>query len=94
MSSPLQSEKDVAPSLVSMEEISVLEPGQTTNRMIQVRFQHHLLPMKLILWCNGKKTPVKLRPDIGYFVKPLRMDIDVFSHKESQLRGMFECTRR
>ncbi|KAI3734881.1 hypothetical protein L6452_14361 [Arctium lappa] len=88
-----QSQKDV-PTLVSMEEITVLEPGETTNRVIQVRFHHHLLPLKLVLWCNGKKNSVKLRPDIGYFIKPLHMDIDVFSHKESQLPGMFEYTRR
>lgn len=91
--SSLQSQKDV-PSLVPMEEITMLEPGETTNRVIQVRFHHHLLPLKLVLWCNGKKNPVKLRPDIGYFIKPLPMDIDVFSHKESQLPGMFEYTRR
>ncbi|XP_024990182.1 AP3-complex subunit beta-A isoform X1 [Cynara cardunculus var. scolymus] len=91
--SSLQSEKEV-PTLVPMEEITVLEPGQTTNRIIQVRFHHHLLPLKLVLWCNGKKNPVKLRPDIGYFIKPLPMDIDLFSHKESQLPGMFEYTRR
>lgn len=37
---------------------------------------------------------MKLRPDIGYFVKPLPMEINMFSIKESQLPGMFEYIRR
>ncbi|KAI3470742.1 hypothetical protein Pfo_027405 [Paulownia fortunei] len=81
-------------TLVPMEEIGSLDPGQTTNRIFQVRFEHHLLPLKLVLWCNGKRQPVKLRPDIGYFIKPLPMDIEAFSKKESQLPGMFEYIRR
>nr|XP_043613029.1 AP3-complex subunit beta-A [Erigeron canadensis] len=89
--SSLQSQKDV---LAPVEEIDVLKPGETTKQIIHVRFNHHLLPLKLILRCNGKKHPVKLRPDIGYFIKPLPMDLDVFSHKESELPGMFEYTRR
>lgn len=80
--------------MVSMEEITSLEPGQTEKRIIQARFHHHLLPMKLALFCNGKKLPVKLRPDIGYFVRPLTMDIQAFTDKESRLRGMFEYVRR
>lgn len=80
--------------MVSMEEIASLEPGQTAKRIIQVRFHHHLLPLKLALFCNGKKLPVKLRPDIGYFVRPLTMDIQAFTDKESRLRGMFEYVRR
>ncbi|MCD9644439.1 hypothetical protein HAX54_032653 [Datura stramonium] len=82
------------PTLVPMEEIAKLERGQVMQRTLQVRFHHHLLPLKLLLWCNGKKYPVKLRPDIGYFVKPLSMEIDTFSIKESQLPGMFEYIRR
>ncbi|XP_071930028.1 AP3-complex subunit beta-A-like isoform X1 [Coffea arabica] len=82
------------PSLVPMEEIANLGPSETINIMLQVRFRHHLLPLKLVLWCNGKTYPVKLRPDIGYFVRPLPMDIGVFSAKEAQLPGMFEYTRR
>lgn len=54
----------------------------------------NLLPLKLVLWCNGKMHPVKLRPDIGYFVKTLPMDIELFTTKESQLPGMFEYIRR
>lgn len=77
-----------------MEAISSLEPGQTAKRIIQVRFHHHLLPLKLALFCNDKKLPVKLRPDIGYFVKPLPMDIETFIEKESRLPGMFEYVRR
>ncbi|KAK1415557.1 hypothetical protein QVD17_31340 [Tagetes erecta] len=91
--SSLEPQKDV-PSFVPMEEITILEPGQTIKRVIHVNFHHHLLPLKLILWCNDKNHPVKLRPDIGYFIKPLIMDLDVFSQKESQLPGMFEYTRR
>ncbi|KAI7749798.1 hypothetical protein M8C21_012156 [Ambrosia artemisiifolia] len=91
--SSLESQKDV-PVFAPMEEISILEPGQTIKRVIHVHFHHHLLPLKLILWCNDKKHPVKLRPDIGFFLKPLMMDLDAFSQKESQLPGMFEYTRR
>ncbi|KAM0043201.1 putative clathrin/coatomer adaptor, adaptin-like, armadillo-like helical, AP complex subunit beta [Helianthus debilis subsp. tardiflorus] len=91
--SSLGSQKD-EPAFVPMEEITVLEPGQPVKRVIHVHFPHHLLPLNLILWCSDKKHPVKLRPDIGYFIKPLMMDLDVFSQKESQLPGMFEYTRR
>lgn len=83
-----------ASNLASVEEITSLESGQTVTRIIQVRFHHHLLPLKLTLYCNGKKLPVKLRPDIGYFVRALPLDVDAFTIKESHLRGMFECTRR
>ncbi|KAJ8558545.1 hypothetical protein K7X08_034074 [Anisodus acutangulus] len=82
------------PTVVPMEEITKLEQGQVMQRTLQVRFHHHLLPLKLLLWCNDKKYPVKLKPDIGYFVKPLSMEIDMFSIKESQLPGMFEYIRR
>ncbi|GFY82172.1 protein affected trafficking 2 [Actinidia rufa] len=90
--SPLTSDKDV-PILVPLEDINSLDASQTIRRILQVRFHHHLLPLKLVLWCNGKKHPVKLRPDIGFFVKPLPMDIEMFTSKESQLPGMFEYTR-
>lgn len=82
------------PALVSMEEIPSLDPGQTANRMLLVRFHHHLLPLKLALFCNDKKFPVKLKPDIGYFVKPLPISIEDFRDKESHLPGMFEYVRR
>ncbi|PQQ06646.1 AP3-complex subunit beta-A-like isoform X2 [Prunus yedoensis var. nudiflora] len=82
------------PNLVSVEEIASLEPGHAMTRTVQVRFHHHLLPLKLTLYCNGKRHPVKLRPDIGYFVKALPMDVEAFTKKESHLRGMFECVRR
>ncbi|PKI46578.1 hypothetical protein CRG98_032920, partial [Punica granatum] len=49
---------------------------------------------ELALLSNGKRIPVKLRPDIGYFVKPLHMSIEVFLDKESHLPGMFEYIRR
>lgn len=81
------------PIMASIEEITSLEPGQTAKRTIQVRFHHHLLPLKLALFCNGKKFPVKLRPDIGYFVRPLTMDTQAFTNKESRLPGMFEYVR-
>lgn len=92
--SPLTLDDDDMQNVVPMEEIANLEPGQNSKKIIQVHFHHHLLPLKLILWCNGVKLPVKLWPDIGYFVKPLPMDSDVFSSKESQLPGMFEYNRR
>lgn len=82
------------PAVVPMEEIALMEPGHTIKRTLQVHFHHHLLPLKLVLWCSGKKFPVKLRPDIGYFVRPLPIDILAFADKESQLPGMFECIRR
>ncbi|WJX64009.1 hypothetical protein P8452_48836 [Trifolium repens] len=81
------------PALVSMEEIPSLEPGQKAKRTLLVRFHHHLLPLKLALFCNDKKFPVKLRPDIGYFVKPLPINIEAFKDKESHLPGMFEYVR-
>ncbi|EEF29234.1 conserved hypothetical protein [Ricinus communis] len=90
--SSLTSHNDV-PILVPMEEMISLEPGQVTKRILHVRFHHHLLPLKLVLYCNGKKLPVKLRPDIGYFVKPLPMNIEAFTDKESRLPGMFEYMR-
>ncbi|KAK9170477.1 hypothetical protein Syun_002617 [Stephania yunnanensis] len=82
-----------APIVIPTEEIASLLPGETMRRVIEVRFHHHLLPVKLAICCNGKKLPVKLRPDIGYFVKPLNVDIDAFVSQESKLRGMFECVR-
>ncbi|KAL1542198.1 AP3-complex subunit beta-A [Salvia divinorum] len=104
--SPDSSEKSGSPSesvlvshdkeatLIPMEEIDRLNPGQTADRVLQVRFEHHLLPLKLVLSCDGRKQQVKLRPDIGYFIKPLPMDIESFLKKESQLPGMFENIRR
>lgn len=77
-----------------MEDITCLEPCQTMTRILQVRFHHHLLPLKLALYCTGKRHPVKLRPDIGYFVRALPMDPETFVNKESQLPGMFEYKRR
>ncbi|KAL9418434.1 hypothetical protein AB3S75_036403 [Citrus x aurantiifolia] len=90
--SSLKSQSDL-PTLVPMEEITFLEPGQTMKRILEVRFHHHLLPLKLALHCNGKKLPVKLRPDIGYFIKPLPMDMETFIEMESRLPGMFEYAR-
>ncbi|KAH9766702.1 AP3-complex subunit beta-A [Citrus sinensis] len=91
--SSLTSQSDL-PTLVPMEEITSLEPGQTMKRILEVRFHHHLLPLKLALHCNGKKLPVKLRPDIGYFIKPVPMDMETFIEMESRLPGMFEYARR
>lgn len=77
-----------------MENITSLGPDQTVDRILEVQFNHHLLPMKLNLYCNGRKHPVKLHPDVGYFVRPLPMDNIAFTAKESQLPGMFEYMRR
>ncbi|KAL1194936.1 AP3-complex subunit beta-A [Cardamine amara subsp. amara] len=82
------------PTIIPMEEISCLEPRQSAKRLIQVRFHHHLLPMRLTLHYNGKKVPVKLRPDLGYLVKPFSMSIEEFLATESRLPGMFEYSRR
>ncbi|KAL5710774.1 hypothetical protein ACHQM5_021299 [Ranunculus cassubicifolius] len=81
------------PAVVPMEEIASLEPGQTAKRTLHIHFPHHLLPLKMVVCSNERKHPVKLRPDIGYFVKPLPIDIETFKTKESQLPGMFEYTR-
>lgn len=86
--------RDDVSALIPMEDIDILNPGETTERVLQVHFEHHLLPLKLVLWCDGRKQLVKLRPDIGYFIKPLVMDIEAFLKKESQLPGMFENIRR
>lgn len=85
---------DEQPTVIPMEEIVSLQPGHTVKRVVQVHFHHHLLPLKLALTCNGEKHPIKLWPDIGYFVKPLPMDIQGFTDRESALRGMFEYARR
>ncbi|XP_024029469.1 AP3-complex subunit beta-A isoform X1 [Morus notabilis] len=85
--------QDDLPTLVSEEEITSLEPDQTTTKIFQVRLHHHLLPLKLILHCNGKRHPVKLWPEIGYFIKAVPLDLDAFTSNESHLKGMFECTR-
>lgn len=77
-----------------MEEIAALNPGQNAKRMLHVRFLHHLLPIKLAVFCNGKKYSTKLWPEIGYFMRPLSMNLESFSDKESQLRGMFEYSKR
>lgn len=77
-----------------MEVINSLGPSEMIKRVLHVHFHHHLLPLKLSLQCNGRKFPVKLRPDIGYFVKPLKMDVLAFTNKELQLPGMFEYVRR
>ncbi|PON76333.1 AP-3 complex subunit beta [Trema orientale] len=90
--SSITSQDDV-PTIASMEEITSLEPDQSMTRILQVRFHHHLLPLKLALYCNGKRHPVKLWPDIGYFIKAVPLDIDTFIDKESHLKGMFEYTR-
>ncbi|KAI4370593.1 hypothetical protein MLD38_018932 [Melastoma candidum] len=82
------------PTLISMEEIACLEPRETINRTIQVRFHHHLLPLRLTLYSDGRRIPVKLRPDIGFFIKPLPIDLEAFTNLESGLCGMFEYTRR
>ncbi|XP_051228703.1 AP3-complex subunit beta-A [Lolium perenne] len=82
------------PAPVQMEEIQSLAPQQTAKRVLQVHFHHHILPMKLSIFCNGKRHPVKLHPDIAYFVRPLPMDLNAFLCKENQLRGMFEYARR
>ncbi|XP_019107207.2 AP3-complex subunit beta-A isoform X2 [Beta vulgaris subsp. vulgaris] len=85
---------DAVPTLVPMEVINSLGPSEMIKRVLHVHFHHHLLPLKLSLQCNGRKFPVKLRPDIGYFVKPLKMDVLAFTNKELQLPGMFEYVRR
>ncbi|XP_037416273.1 AP3-complex subunit beta-A-like [Triticum dicoccoides] len=82
------------PTLVPVEEIQSLAPEQTAKMLLQVHFHHHLLPLKLSVFCNGKRHPAKLHPDIAYFVRPLPMDLNAFLCKENQLRGMFEYARR
>lgn len=85
---------DKTPTLLPIEEIPLLSPSETVKRVLQVRFQHHLLPLKLHVLCNGKVHPGKLWPDIAYFLRPLSLDLNSFVEKERQLPGMFECSRR
>ncbi|KAJ1695433.1 hypothetical protein LUZ63_012131 [Rhynchospora breviuscula] len=85
---------DKIPTLLPMEEIPLLSPNETVKRILQLRFQHHLLPLKLHVLCNGKMYLGKLWPDIAYFLRPLSLDMNSFVEKEKQLPGMFECSRR
>lgn len=82
------------PTLIPIEEIETLEPGQKITKVLQIRFNHHLLPIKMSICCDGYKYPVKLWPDIGYFIRPLSMDLGSFTKLEAQLPGMFENSRR
>ncbi|XP_038989039.1 AP3-complex subunit beta-A [Phoenix dactylifera] len=82
------------PTILPMEELASLDPGQTVKKVLQVHFHHHLLPLKLAVFCNGKKKITKLWPDIGYFMRPLPMDMKVFTTKERELPGMFEYSKR
>lgn len=82
------------PTIVPVEEIHSLAPQQMAKMVLQVHFHHHILPLKLSVFCNGKRHPAKLHPDIAYFVRPLPMDLNTFLCKENQLRGMFEYARR
>lgn len=82
------------PTLIPMEEIETLEPGEKITKVLHIRFNHHLLPIKMSICCDGYKHPVKLWPDIGYFIRPLSMDLGSFTKLESQLPGMFENSRR
>ncbi|KAG8079178.1 hypothetical protein GUJ93_ZPchr0007g3687 [Zizania palustris] len=82
------------PTIVLDKEIQLLAPQQTAKMVLQAHFHHHLLPLKLTVFCNGKKHPAKLHPDIAYFVQPLLMDLNAFLCKENQLRGVFEYARR
>ena len=77
-----------------MEEVASLDPGQTIKKVLQVRFPHHLLPIKLAIFCNAKKHATKLWPEIGYFMRPLSVNLESFADVESQLRGMFKYSKR
>ncbi|KAG9454700.1 hypothetical protein H6P81_007604 [Aristolochia fimbriata] len=87
-----RSNNDV-PKMVLMEEIEFLAPGLTVKKILHVHFPHHLLPVKMLIFCNGNKYPIKLWPDVGYFIKPSSMDVDAFTNLESRLPGMYEYTR-
>lgn len=82
------------PVILPVEEIETLAPGQTTKKVLQVRLHHHLLPIKLAVFSNGRKYMTKLWPEMGYFLRPLFMNAEDFTDKQSQLRGMFECAKR
>ncbi|KAJ1287279.1 hypothetical protein BS78_03G419300 [Paspalum vaginatum] len=82
------------PTIIPVEEIHLLAPQQMEKMVLQVHFHHHLLPLKLSVFCNGERHPAKLHPDIAYFVRPLPLDLNAFLCKENQLRGMFEYARR
>lgn len=82
------------PNIFPFEEIPLLNPYQKVKKILQVQFRHHILPIKLVLLCCDKKYPVKLQPDIGYFVKPISLDLKTFKNKEVELSGVYEYTRR
>ncbi|KAJ8636731.1 hypothetical protein MRB53_010998 [Persea americana] len=77
------------PTLIPVEEIASLEPGQQQSKFFRFVFITTCYPaLKLAVFCHGKNYLVKLRPDIGYFIKPLSLVLDVFMDKELQLRGI------
>lgn len=82
------------PKIIPFEEISMLNPYEKVKKILQVQFHHHLLPTKLVLLCCEKKYMVKLQPDIGYFIKPISLDLKTFKDKEVDLSGVHEYTRR
>ena len=61
------------PTLIPVEKIASLEPGQTTQQILQFHFHQ-----QLAIFSNKKRYRVKWRSKIGYFIKPLSLAMDVF----------------
>eukprot|EP01018_Ginkgo_biloba_P021382 Gb_19472 [translate_table: standard] len=82
------------PTVIPMQEIPCLEPGQATEADLHVCFHHQLVPIKLGVFCNRKCYSVRLMPEIGALLRPLSMSAVAFTSKESQISGMLENSRR
>ncbi|XP_072997722.1 AP3-complex subunit beta-A isoform X1 [Typha latifolia] len=80
--------------VLPVEEIASLHPQQTIKKLLQVHFGHHVVPLKLAVFCNGKRHSTKLWPEIGYFLCPWSIDMKAFLDMERQLPGMFEYAKR
>lgn len=76
------------------EEVAELGPGSTTESNLYVDFRHHLTPVKLAILVHEKLFSVKLSPEVGALLRPLRLTADAFATAESRISGMHQSSRR
>jgi hypothetical protein len=81
-------------TVLPLEEISNLNPGDTKEGDVHIDFKHQLTPAKLEIVCDGKVYPVKLSPEVGALVRPLPLSMDAFTSAELSISGMHESSRR
>jgi hypothetical protein len=81
-------------TVLPLEEISNLNPGDTKEGDVHIDFKHQLTPAKLEIVCDGKVYPVKLTPEVGALVRPLPLSMDAFTSAEQSISGMHESSRR